>query len=291
MNVSLPASFPPGPRKKNSHVMLQHFQAWGALAATLLPPNAPGVLHFPAKEAEKRCWGDRIWWFPVAELRKPIEKPYSLMENQWLYCIVSILVNWKCGLRQRCFGICHVIYVYIPLFDFNNGHCCLYLGLCRPPSFENGLAWSGKVASPAALSLGPYQATVFGDFSRLVDERFRFFDSQVYAAAMRVVLSQVKKWPCTFVLPLGAWSGQLGQRPLLHGHFSAVLISCGEEDLPNGARLTHFKMQQRYISLEVQGLKKNVLMKIRRKWIKKERPCKILMMYLLRSRTSKGTLL
>ena len=44
-------------------------------------------------------------------------------------------------------------------------------------------------------------------------------------------------------------------------------------------------------TLEVQGLKKNVLMKIRRKWIKKERPCKILMMYLLRSRISKGTLL
>ena len=37
-----------------------------------------------------------------------------------------------------------------------------------------------------------------------------------------------------------------------------------------------------YISLEVQDLKKYVPMKIRRKWAKKVRPCKILMMYLLR---------
>ena len=32
-------------------------------------------------------------------------------------------------------------------------------------------------------------------------------------------------------------------------------------------------------TLEVQDLKKNVLMKIRTKWVKKVRPCKILMMY------------
>ena len=44
-------------------------------------------------------------------------------------------------------------------------------------------------------------------------------------------------------------------------------------------------------TLEVQGLKKYVLMKIRRKWAEKVRACKILMMYLLRSRAEKGTLL
>ena len=35
-------------------------------------------------------------------------------------------------------------------------------------------------------------------------------------------------------------------------------------------------------TLEVQDLKKYVLMKIRRKWVKKVRPCKILMVYFLR---------
>ena len=37
-----------------------------------------------------------------------------------------------------------------------------------------------------------------------------------------------------------------------------------------------------YDTLEVQDLKKYVLMKIRRKWVKKVRPCKIFTRYLLR---------
>ena len=45
------------------------------------------------------------------------------------------------------------------------------------------------------------------------------------------------------------------------------------------------------LSLEVQDLKKYIRMKIRRKWVKKVRPFKILMMYLLRPYGKKGTLL
>ena len=55
-----------------------------------------------------------------------------------------------------------------------------------------------------------------------VDQIFWLY-SQVYAAAMRVVLSQVKRWPCTFVLPLGAWSGQSCWTFLC----SAIISSCG----------------------------------------------------------------
>ena len=77
--------------------------------------------------------------------------------------------------------------------------------------------------------------------------------------------------------------------PLLYPLERQGRIELNEEDgEPPQWRLAECQDE---LALEDKDLKKYGLMKIRRKWVEKVRPCKILMMYLLRPSASKGTLL